>query len=489
MATDQRDHILAEFAHYTGCIMPAAFFRNTSEYIPGVDRIHPLMTGIYKPAWSEYALCIKMAPGSPYEHKDEVVFLDDGRWLMTYSPRSGGLEISDNRALMRCMDDHVPLAVIQQVTDKTKGSTYRVLGLGIISSFDTARDVFIVESADWSALQTVAQAIPDEAKRYEMQLYAQLTNEFRPFVQEDRASYLTSMPKRDEAFREVLLNEYDFACAICEMKFKVDDLYEAQAAHSVPKRRSGTDDPRNGLALCRALRDQRALPDRIPLFLHLAEHPTRAERLMALRAGAWDVLAPPLDAEEMILRLEAYVRAKQDADRAQERGLVDATTHFYNAQGLEARASELAAWAQRSGEPLSCVVLEFVRGGTVDDAEVARAIDAMSDVLRRTGRTSDAIGRTGQTEFAVLAPGADGTAAVRLAERLAAALRPVLSSPAEAYPAVELRGGYDAVADGRETPLKGHELITRATIAFNRARSIQNGLWLRPFQPAAPTLL
>ena len=252
MATDQRDHILAEFAHYTGCIMPAAFFRNTSEYIPGVDRIHPLMTGIYKPAWSEYALCIKMAPGSPYEHKDEVVFLDDGRWLMTYSPRSGGLEISDNRAWMRCMDDHVPLAVIQQVTDKTKGSTYRVLGLGIISSFDTARDVFIVESADWSALQTVAQAIPDEAKRYEMQLYAQLTNEFRPFVQEDRASYLTSMPKRDEAFREVLLNEYDFACAICEMKFKVDNLYEAQAAHIVPKRRSGTDDPRNGLACFRA---------------------------------------------------------------------------------------------------------------------------------------------------------------------------------------------------------------------------------------------
>ena len=245
----------------------------------------------------------------------------------------------------------------------------------------------------------------------------------------------------------------------------------------------------DGLALCRALRDQRALPDRIPLFLHLAEHPTRAERLMALRAGAWDVLAPPLDAEEMILRLEAYVRAKQDADRAQERGLVDAATRFYNAAGLEARATELAAWAQRNAEPLSCVVLGFVRGGTVDDAEVARAVDAMSDVLRRTGRTSDAIGRTGQTEFAVLAPGADGAAAVRLAERLAEALRPVLSSPAEAYPTVELRGGYDAIADGRETPLKGHELITRATIAFNRARSNHTGLWLRPFQPAAPTLL
>jgi PleD family two-component response regulator len=245
----------------------------------------------------------------------------------------------------------------------------------------------------------------------------------------------------------------------------------------------------DGLALCRALRDQGALPDSIPLFLHLAEHATRAERLAALRAGAWDVLAPPLDAEEMILRLEAYVRAKQDADRAQERGLVDTATHFYNAAGLEARAAELAAWAQRNAEPLSCVVLGFVRGGTVDDAEVARAVDAMSDVLRRTGRTSDAIGRTGRTEFAVLAPGADGAAAVRLAERLAATLRPALPVPGDDHAAVQLRGGYDSVSDARETPLKGHELISRATIAFNRARSGQNGTWLRPFQSAAPTLM
>lgn len=252
MSLEQRNKVLAEFARFTGRIMPAAFFRNTAEYIPGVDRIHPLMAGIYKPAWSEYALCIKMASGSPYEHKDEVVFLDDGRWLMTYSPRSGGLEISDNHALVRCMDDHMPLAVIQQVADKTKGSTYKVLGLGIISSFDSAHDVFIVESADLPALTQVSAAIEDETQRYEVLLYAQLTNDFRPFVQEDRVAYLASMPKRDEAFREVLLTEYNYSCAICEMKFVVDNLHEAQAAHIVPKKQNGTDDPRNGLTLCRA---------------------------------------------------------------------------------------------------------------------------------------------------------------------------------------------------------------------------------------------
>lgn len=243
----------------------------------------------------------------------------------------------------------------------------------------------------------------------------------------------------------------------------------------------------DGLAFCRALRDQRALSDRVPVFIHLPERPTRAERLTALRAGAWDVLAPPIDAEEMILRLEAYVRAKFDADRAQETGLVDATTQFYNASGLECRAAELAAWAQRRAEPLSCVVLGFARAGTVDDAKAMRVVDAMTDVLRRTGRTSDVIGRMGPTEFAVLAPGTDRAAAVQLAERLATALRPALSTQEEAYPTVELRGGYDTVADARDTPLKGRDLITRATIAFSRARSEQNGGWLRSFRsPSAP---
>jgi hypothetical protein len=92
MPLDQRSRILAEFARYTGRVMPATFFKTTADHSPqlGIDRFHTLLTGIYKPAWSEYALCIKMAPGSPYAHKDEVVFLADGRWLWTIRRALGG---------------------------------------------------------------------------------------------------------------------------------------------------------------------------------------------------------------------------------------------------------------------------------------------------------------------------------------------------------------------------------------------------------------
>jgi CheY-like chemotaxis protein len=67
----------------------------------------------------------------------------------------------------------------------------------------------------------------------------------------------------------------------------------------------------DGLALCRAMRDEPLLA-RTPIIVTAVEHPTRQQRLEALRAGAWDVLAHPFDPEEMLLRLGAYVRAKVD---------------------------------------------------------------------------------------------------------------------------------------------------------------------------------
>jgi hypothetical protein len=249
-----RAAILAELAKHTGKRVPAAFIYRTEDFISSIDRFHNLITGIYKPAWSEYALSIVMKLISPYEHKDEALFLEDGRWLMTYSPRAGGLHLSDNKALIKCMDERAPLGVFKQLSDKTdrqKGSTYHVLGLGLITDYDADADVFIVESCDRDALERATSGITDEEARYEVQLYAQLTNEFRPFVEEESVSYAVSAPKRDGAFRHIVLGAYDFTCAVCEMKFCLDNLIEATAAHIVPKRKSGTDDPRNGLALCR----------------------------------------------------------------------------------------------------------------------------------------------------------------------------------------------------------------------------------------------
>lgn len=254
MTQDKRNAILVELIKHTGKRVSWQFIKQTSRYIPHIDRFHNLITGIFKPAWSDYALSIIIQSTSPYEDKDEVIFLEDGRWLMTYSPRSGGLQVSDNRSLVKCMDERVPTAVFRQLTDKTDrkhGSTYRVLGLGLITGYDANQEVFIIESADCAALEVVTHTIVDDIDRYVVQLYAQVMNEFQPFVKETSITYTTTIPRRDKAFRELVVREYDYSCAVCELMFQWHELSEATAAHIIPKHQSGTDDPRNGLALCR----------------------------------------------------------------------------------------------------------------------------------------------------------------------------------------------------------------------------------------------
>lgn len=56
---------------------------------------------------------------------------------------------------------------------------------------------------------------------------------------------------RDCAFREVVTRQYEHHCAICDFRLGTPKhIFEADAAHIVPKSKRGTDDPRNGICLC-----------------------------------------------------------------------------------------------------------------------------------------------------------------------------------------------------------------------------------------------
>lgn len=299
-----RNAILTELAKHTGKRVTWQFIKQTQRFVPHIERFHNLITGIYKPVWSDYALSIVIRTTSPYEAKDEVVFLEDGRWLMTYSPRAGGLHISDNRALVKCMDERIPIGVFRQLTDKTdrkQGSTYRVLGLGLVTDYDANADVFIVESIDRSALETFMNFIPEDTARYEVQLYAQIMNSFQPFVKEESLTYTTTMPKRDLVFREIVVREYEYTCAVCGMKFHWRSLIEATAAHIIPKHKNGTDDPRNGLSLCRTHHwafdaGVFTLADNYEIMLSPAVQEADYQNFPLLEMGGKPILLPSSDA-------------------------------------------------------------------------------------------------------------------------------------------------------------------------------------------------
>jgi two-component system cell cycle response regulator len=241
----------------------------------------------------------------------------------------------------------------------------------------------------------------------------------------------------------------------------------------------------DGLEVCRTLRDDPVISDSTPILVTSSGHPSRQQRLDALRAGAWDFLGSVLDSDELPLRLDAYVRAKFEVDRVHEESLLDRLTGLYNVRGLARRARELGSLAFRHHEPLACVVFSAIADGAQDalaaEADVTDLMALLAKALLERARVSDAIGRLGPTEFAVIAQGTDAAGAVQLAERLARGLR--AEAPGERS-ALRMVAGFDAVPNYHEAPIDPTDMLARATRAMHQSRADAAGLWIRQFQPS-----
>src|SRR5258705_105960 len=140
---------------------------------------------------------------------------------------------------------------------------------------------------------------------------------------------------------------------------------------------------------------------------------TGSEQLEAFRAGAWDVLASPVDGEELLIRLEVLVEPRLELGRVSEERVLDRASGLYTPSGLARRALELAALATRHGLTLACAVFR-----AAEPLSTRASDDWMAAALRRAGRASDAIGRTGPTEFAVFAPANNTLGAAQLMRRM-----------------------------------------------------------------------
>ncbi|HSL71787.1 MAG TPA: response regulator, partial [Longimicrobiales bacterium] len=85
---------------------------------------------------------------------------------------------------------------------------------------------------------------------------------------------------------------------------------------------------------CRAIRSDPELSPSTPILVTAAQPLAGNARVEALTAGAWDIVALPINAEELVARLNSYAHVKLEADRAREESLLDAATGFYNMWGL-----------------------------------------------------------------------------------------------------------------------------------------------------------
>jgi diguanylate cyclase (GGDEF)-like protein len=251
----------------------------------------------------------------------------------------------------------------------------------------------------------------------------------------------------------------------------------------------------HGVELCRTLRADPHVTATTPILLTTAGPSTREQRLEGLRAGAWDFLGLPLDSEELLLRLDAYVKAKMEADSVRDEGLLDHLTGLYNIRGLLRRARELGSDASRHQRALACIVFspelaseQAPTTEAVAEDEDSTAMSRLVGVFKATGRVSDAIGRLGQNEFVVLAPDTDPAGALRLAERLTTAAESGGVDVDKPTSRVRLRAGYYAVPNFQEASIEPVEMLVRATMALRSSQASPGGERIHFFDRDLPSM-
>jgi hypothetical protein len=247
----ERTRIFRSLVPFFGTVQSSGFFQKTAATIPGIERIHHLIEGVYKPAWSVYPLSISSMLKSRYN--DQVFFNPDRTWWMHYSPKAGAMNIGVNAALVLCMTAHQPILVLRQVSDKVsaEGSRHRLLGLGFVENLDAEANLFRIRGLEWSEVSgLLGIGLSDDL--IETALRLESLEQWVPFVAEDRAVYQISRQKRDAAFRSIVMANYGHTCAVTGQKFHSPHHVEADGAHIIGKEVRGTDDPRNGVALSKS---------------------------------------------------------------------------------------------------------------------------------------------------------------------------------------------------------------------------------------------
>ncbi|MCC6299050.1 MAG: HNH endonuclease [Anaerolineales bacterium] len=135
-------------------------------------------------------------------------------------------------------------------------SRHRIDWLRTMKFIEVKNGLFSLTESGW---QFVLQNPPEliavqthEIKEQEKQLRKFALHDFKPFDTANKIYSLRQTFARDRAFRAIVTTQYEYYCAVCGIKLPTPrGVYLAEAAHIIPKHSEGSDDPRNGLCLCR----------------------------------------------------------------------------------------------------------------------------------------------------------------------------------------------------------------------------------------------
>ncbi|MEQ1618028.1 MAG: PleD family two-component system response regulator [Terricaulis sp.] len=164
-------------------------------------------------------------------------------------------------------------------------------------------------------------------------------------------------------------------------------------------------------------------------ILAIVDSDDRTRAVRALELGAHDIIARPLDDDELLARARTLMRRKRymDAlrsrlDQSLELAITDQLTGLYNRRFLFSQLGPLVQRSQCGGDLVSAMTLDidhFKRCNDTFGHDVGDAVlQEFAARLASNVRPSDFACRMGGEEFVVIMPRANGDLACHAAERL-----------------------------------------------------------------------